>query len=215
MSLWMVSEVNYWVMMIYRGDGQLEHGLYKCLEFRILFLSNHRPILVLFPRRRFKLIFGLHEPEIVVFPLGSKGKNFACISSIGLFCWDRSKVLCTTLSLKRDSVDAIASLTLSLQFPEMWKCISGMFFYANGDLVNQIPVTRSPSCWLTLCRSPTPRTLNPWTADLGVSLCTPRSNKNTSYQPWNNRRVPTRPGKPGKMRVHLENLEISWNFEKI
>ena len=27
-------------------------------------------------------------------------------------------------------------------------------------------------------------------------------------------RVPTRPGKPGKMRVHLENLEISWDFEK-
>ena len=27
-------------------------------------------------------------------------------------------------------------------------------------------------------------------------------------------RVPTRPGKPGKMRVHLENLEMSWNFEK-
>ena len=27
-------------------------------------------------------------------------------------------------------------------------------------------------------------------------------------------RVPTRPGKPGKMRVNLENLEISWNFEK-
>ena len=30
-------------------------------------------------------------------------------------------------------------------------------------------------------------------------------------------RVPTRPGKPGKpgkMRVLLENLEISWNFEK-
>ena len=27
-------------------------------------------------------------------------------------------------------------------------------------------------------------------------------------------RVPTRPGKPGKMKVHLENLEISWNFEK-
>ena len=27
-------------------------------------------------------------------------------------------------------------------------------------------------------------------------------------------RVATRPGKPGKMRVHLENLEISWNFEK-
>ena len=26
-------------------------------------------------------------------------------------------------------------------------------------------------------------------------------------------RVPTVPGKPGKMRVHLENLEI-WNFEK-
>ena len=23
-------------------------------------------------------------------------------------------------------------------------------------------------------------------------------------------RVPTRPGKPGKMKVHLENLEISW-----
>ena len=31
---------------------------------------------------------------------------------------------------------------------------------------------------------------------------------------WAVRRVPTRPGKPGKMRVHLENLEISWNFEK-
>ena len=29
----------------------------------------------------------------------------------------------------------------------------------------------------------------------------------------NKTRVPTRPGKPGKMRVHLENLEISWNFE--
>ena len=29
-----------------------------------------------------------------------------------------------------------------------------------------------------------------------------------------NNRIPTRPGKPGKMRVHLENLEISWNFEK-
>ena len=28
-------------------------------------------------------------------------------------------------------------------------------------------------------------------------------------------RVPTRPGKPGKMRVHPENLEISWNFEKV
>ena len=28
-------------------------------------------------------------------------------------------------------------------------------------------------------------------------------------------RVPTRLAKPGKMRVHLENLEISWNFEKI
>ena len=28
-------------------------------------------------------------------------------------------------------------------------------------------------------------------------------------------RVPTRPGKPGKRRIHLENLEISWNFEKI
>ena len=27
-------------------------------------------------------------------------------------------------------------------------------------------------------------------------------------------RVPTRPGKPGKMRVYLENLEISWNFVK-
>ena len=27
-------------------------------------------------------------------------------------------------------------------------------------------------------------------------------------------RVPTRPGKPGKMRVHLDTLEISWNFEK-
>ena len=31
---------------------------------------------------------------------------------------------------------------------------------------------------------------------------------------FNSFRVPTRPGKPGKMRVHLENLEISWNFEK-
>ena len=78
--------------MIYRGDGQLEHGLYKCLEFRILFLSNHRPILVLFPMRKFKLIFGLHEPELVVFPLGSKGKNFACTSSMGLLWWDRSNV---------------------------------------------------------------------------------------------------------------------------
>ena len=27
-------------------------------------------------------------------------------------------------------------------------------------------------------------------------------------------RVPTRHGKPEKMRVHLGNLEISWNFEK-
>ena len=27
-------------------------------------------------------------------------------------------------------------------------------------------------------------------------------------------RVPTRLGKPWKMRVHLKNLEISWNFEK-
>ena len=31
---------------------------------------------------------------------------------------------------------------------------------------------------------------------------------------WRCSRVPTRPGKPGKMRVHLENLEISWNFVK-
>ena len=31
---------------------------------------------------------------------------------------------------------------------------------------------------------------------------------------WGISRVPTRPGKPGKMKVHLENLEISWNFEK-
>ena len=30
---------------------------------------------------------------------------------------------------------------------------------------------------------------------------------------FNKFRVPTQPGKPGKMRVHLENLEI-WNFEK-
>ena len=29
-----------------------------------------------------------------------------------------------------------------------------------------------------------------------------------------NCRVPTRPGKPGKIGVHLENLEISWNFDK-
>ena len=28
-------------------------------------------------------------------------------------------------------------------------------------------------------------------------------------------RVPTRPGKPAKMRVHLENMEISWNFENL
>ena len=34
------------------------------------------------------------------------------------------------------------------------------------------------------------------------------------YLPNSTVRVPTRPGKPGKMRVHLENLEISWNFEK-
>ena len=27
-------------------------------------------------------------------------------------------------------------------------------------------------------------------------------------------RVPIRPGKPRKMKVHLENLEISWKFEK-
>ena len=27
-------------------------------------------------------------------------------------------------------------------------------------------------------------------------------------------RVPTFTGKPGKMRVHLENLEKSWNFAK-
>ena len=26
--------------------------------------------------------------------------------------------------------------------------------------------------------------------------------------------VPTQPGKPGKMRALLENLEKSWNFEK-
>ena len=31
---------------------------------------------------------------------------------------------------------------------------------------------------------------------------------------FNITRVSTRPGKPGKMRGHLENLEISWNFEK-
>ena len=29
-----------------------------------------------------------------------------------------------------------------------------------------------------------------------------------------NSRVPTFTGKPGKMRVHLENLEKSWNFAK-
>ena len=40
--------------------------------------------------------------------------------------------------------------------------------------------------------------------------------RSTHYMPIEFRmhRVPTRPGKPGKMRVHLENLEISWNFEK-
>ena len=27
-------------------------------------------------------------------------------------------------------------------------------------------------------------------------------------------RVPTRPGEPGNMRVHLENMEKTWNFEK-
>ena len=32
---------------------------------------------------------------------------------------------------------------------------------------------------------------------------------------YDSHRVPTRAGKPGKMRVHLETLEISWNFEKI
>ena len=51
--------------------------------------------------------------------------------------------------------------------------------------------------------------------------------QNTNRRKWNLQqfdigsggilRVSTRPGepgKPGKMRVHLENLEISWNFEK-
>ena len=37
--------------------------------------------------------------------------------------------------------------------------------------------------------------------------------QSTSYISCDLCRVPTRPGKPGKMRVHLENLEISWNFE--
>ena len=32
--------------------------------------------------------------------------------------------------------------------------------------------------------------------------------------PCSKNRIPTQPGKPGKTRVHLENLEISWNFEK-
>ena len=35
-----------------------------------------------------------------------------------------------------------------------------------------------------------------------------------AYKVKHTLRVSTRPGKPGKMRVHLENLEISWNFEK-
>ena len=34
------------------------------------------------------------------------------------------------------------------------------------------------------------------------------------YVDYKSNKVPTHPGKPGKMRVHLENLEISWNFEK-
>ena len=34
------------------------------------------------------------------------------------------------------------------------------------------------------------------------------------YQPNRVYRVPTFTGKPEKMRVHLENLEKSWNFAK-
>ena len=42
----------------------------------------------------------------------------------------------------------------------------------------------------------------------------PDSDTGTDSDSCSMRRVPTRPGKPGKMRVHLENLEISWNFQK-
>ena len=51
-----------------------------------------------------------------------------------------------------------------------------------------------------------PLQVKPCTRVLSSFVC-----QNISDRP----RVPTRPGKPGKMRVHLENLEISWNFEKI
>ena len=50
--------------------------------------------------------------------------------------------------------------------------------------------------------------------------CTPcqtqaqNAKKASNMEPQIYYRVPTRPGKPGKMRVHLENLELSWNFEK-
>ena len=40
----------------------------------------------------------------------------------------------------------------------------------------------------------------PWHTDTVIACCPTYFN-----------RVPTRPGKPGKMTVHLE---ISWNFEK-
>ena len=42
----------------------------------------------------------------------------------------------------------------------------------------------------------------------------PRTRKAGSGHPTGIR-VPALPGKPGKMRVYLENLEMSWNFEKI
>ena len=38
---------------------------------------------------------------------------------------------------------------------------------------------------------------------------------NTNLSLFKFARVPTRPGKPDKMRVHLENLEISWNLKNL
>ena len=62
-----------------------------------------------------------------------------------------------------------------------------------------------------------------WTVHLEAEECMSKCAYQTSCRLWQGVmgsgkrrrfRVPTRPGKPGKMRVHLENLEISWNFEK-
>ena len=53
-----------------------------------------------------------------------------------------------------------------------------------------------------------------------VSVCSQRDwvpFEHVPVMPWTSpysSRVATRPGKPGKMRVQLENLEKSWNFEE-